>query len=322
MTRILLALALLLGAGVPAQAQVPEAYTADEARPVQGRYTWAPGGGTTRQAGPLRVRVLGDAGPPVVLLHGVAGSGRYFGAAFDALADRARVIVPDLLGFGRSPKPATGYDVDAQVAALVACLDALGVREPAVVMGLSMGSNVAIRLAALHPDRVAAVIGVGPLAYRDRAAALRNLEALDPVTALIATDAQAGRFVCEWSGANPEASARIAKALNPALPLAVANDAVRPTYASFSQSLEHGVLSADVTAWIAQAKAPIRLLLGSEDPAPDRAYLAELAGRHPHLALVPVPGADHHVMLTHPALCVAELKRAVTVQRLARLGVR
>lgn len=65
--------------------------------------------GPVRHAGPLQVRVLG-AGETVVLLlllHGMIGAGNSFGAVYDALAEHATVVVPDLLGFGGS-RNATG----------------------------------------------------------------------------------------------------------------------------------------------------------------------------------------------------------------------
>lgn len=58
--------------------------------------------------GPLAVRGLGS-GSPTLLLHGLLGSNRYWGGAFDRLADQGLLLVPDLLGFGASPRPLSGY---------------------------------------------------------------------------------------------------------------------------------------------------------------------------------------------------------------------
>jgi pimeloyl-ACP methyl ester carboxylesterase len=44
-------------------------------------------------------------GPPVVLVHGLAGSWRYWRRGLDELTERHALYIPDLLGFGRSPKP-------------------------------------------------------------------------------------------------------------------------------------------------------------------------------------------------------------------------
>lgn len=77
-------------------------------RPTE-RTGWSAPGGDVVRSGGLAVRTLGDHGPPVVLLHGLGGSERSWGSTYDTLATDRRLIVPGLLGFGRSPHPANGY---------------------------------------------------------------------------------------------------------------------------------------------------------------------------------------------------------------------
>ena len=106
-----------------------------------------------REAGPA------DA-PVVVLLHGFPSSSHMFRNLIPALADRYRVIAPDLPGFGLSdmPKPAdfpysfaTYTDiVDQLLAQLGACRYALYV--------MDYGAPVGLRLAVRHPGRVSALI--------------------------------------------------------------------------------------------------------------------------------------------------------------------
>src|SRR5207244_6058182 len=78
----------------------------------------------------LAVSVVG-AGPPVVLLHGLAGSHRFWRPVARGLASRYRVIVPDLLGFGASPRPPGGYGPDDHVAAVAECAVRAGLSGPA-----------------------------------------------------------------------------------------------------------------------------------------------------------------------------------------------
>ncbi len=89
--------------------------------------TWRPGTGTPRRLGPLSVRVAGEGPRRFVLLHGLAGSGEAFGAAYDQLADHGQLAVPDLLGFGRSMDlDRHDFGLDAHLDALDAMLEALG----------------------------------------------------------------------------------------------------------------------------------------------------------------------------------------------------
>lgn len=98
--------------------------------------------------------------PALVLLHGYSDSGFSFSRVLPLLPADRRVIVPDLRGHGRSSHPVGGYGMDALATDVLALLDALDV-EAAVVVGHSMGSLVAQRIATLAPERVEALVLVG-----------------------------------------------------------------------------------------------------------------------------------------------------------------
>ena len=71
-----------------------------------------------------------------------------------------RIIAVDLRGWGRSEAVTTPYGIDALCADIVAVCEQEGVKE-AVMMGVSIGSKIAIRLALERPDLVKALIAVG-----------------------------------------------------------------------------------------------------------------------------------------------------------------
>jgi pimeloyl-ACP methyl ester carboxylesterase len=100
----------------------------------------------------------GGEGPAVLLLHGIPGSGAAWDPVAERLADRVRLVVPDLLGFGASDRPAdrTALLAPAQARALAEVLDALGLGAVTVV-GHDFGGPVALLLAGERPDRVAAL---------------------------------------------------------------------------------------------------------------------------------------------------------------------
>ncbi|WP_423751235.1 alpha/beta fold hydrolase [Salinirarus marinus] len=81
--------------------------------------------------------------PTLVLLHGVnvAGSSGEFREVFDRLADRYRVVVPDLPGFGRSDRPPLRYSAALYEDFVAAFLDRFD--EPAVVASSLAGAYVA-----------------------------------------------------------------------------------------------------------------------------------------------------------------------------------
>jgi len=113
-------------------------------------------------------------GPPLVLLHGLFGSARNWGAVQKALASDYRVVALDLRNHGASPH-APAMDYAAQAADIAETLAALGV-ERAVVLGHSMGGKAAMMLALTRPDLVERLI-VADIAPRPYPPSLRAVVA-------------------------------------------------------------------------------------------------------------------------------------------------
>lgn len=102
-------------------------------------------------------------GPPVVLLHGMAATKLSYLPLLPALADRHRVIVPDLPGHGESSKPRARYTPRYFARVIRALFDEMGVEDAAVV-GNSMGGRIALEVATGYPDRVNSLILLDPAA--------------------------------------------------------------------------------------------------------------------------------------------------------------
>jgi 3-oxoadipate enol-lactonase len=89
-------------------------------------------------------------GEPLVLIHGLGGSGADWAFQVAALEKRFRVIVPDLPGSGHSPPPRDEYTIAGCATALWSLLDHLGVARTNVI-GFSLGGAVALEMAAQRP---------------------------------------------------------------------------------------------------------------------------------------------------------------------------
>ncbi|HYH62711.1 MAG TPA: alpha/beta fold hydrolase, partial [Solirubrobacterales bacterium] len=97
--------------------------------------------------GDVQVTDSGEAeGQTIVLLHGYANSLHWFDAIEPLLAENHRVIRIDLLGFGGSEKPESGYSIPEQASLVAEALNELDV-QGALVAGNSMGGAVAASLA-------------------------------------------------------------------------------------------------------------------------------------------------------------------------------
>ncbi|WP_417555792.1 alpha/beta fold hydrolase [Microbacterium sp.] len=102
---------------------------------------------------------FGSGPHPVVLLHGI-GMGR--SVYIDLIRRlRGRVIGIDLPGFGEAPEPSRTLTMERHADLVAAFLRSRGIAD-AVVLGHSMGSQIAAEVAARHPDIVAGLILAGP----------------------------------------------------------------------------------------------------------------------------------------------------------------
>ncbi|MEX2161280.1 MAG: alpha/beta fold hydrolase [Anaerolineales bacterium] len=110
-------------------------------------------------------------GVPTLLIHGFPFSGLLWARQSEALSEQARLLVPDLPGFGNSPLADTSYTMDRYVEDCVAVLDALGLLEPITIGGLSMGGYIALAFARNFPERVGRLLLFSTRAGADSAEA-------------------------------------------------------------------------------------------------------------------------------------------------------
>ena len=259
----------------------------------------------------LAVGTLGH-GPPVVLLHGLAASERMWGAAFDELGAHHHVVVPDLLGFGASPKPPGDYGPDEHAAAVLATLDDLDATEPAVVVGHSLGALIGIHLAVTHPERVAAVVGFATPLYRDEGEARRHIGRLGFMARAFSLDTVLADRICKWVCDHRRLAASIAVITRPDLPAPVARDGVQHTWPSYSGSLRNVVLSANARAELERLPVPAHLVTGTRDRISPPGLIDDL----PTTSRVTIEtwvDAGHDLPLTEPGRCVETIRRVATM---------
>jgi pimeloyl-ACP methyl ester carboxylesterase len=115
-------------------------------------------------------REAGDPGAPVVLLlHGFPTSSFMFRELIPRLADKFRVIAPDLPGFGFTEIPEKrnyNYSFDALACTIEAFTEALGLNRYAIYV-FDYGAPTGLRLAMAHPERVSAIISQNGNAYEE-----------------------------------------------------------------------------------------------------------------------------------------------------------
>jgi pimeloyl-ACP methyl ester carboxylesterase len=104
-------------------------------------------------------------GEPIVLLHGFPTSSHLWSNVVPLLPPGHRVVVLDLLGFGRSDPPrSAALDIGAHADRIVAVLDALGISF-ACLVGHDVGGGIAQSIAVRHPHRVSRLGLVNSVAF-------------------------------------------------------------------------------------------------------------------------------------------------------------
>ena len=275
---------------------------------------WSQPGGRL-ETGSLAVRVLGR-GAPTLLLHGILGSNRYWGAAFDRIAANGLLLAPDLLGFGASPRPPSGYGPDEHGAALIASLDEAQVREPVLVVGHSLGALLAIWLARKHPERVSGAIAFSPPLFRDAGHARRQIAKVGGLERLFGLENRAAswmaRTVCRnLCEARPKLAARLYSALRPSFPYPLVEDATRHSWVSYSETVRRVILAAEAATWFAsrgREEAPILVVAGEEDRYVDFEFLGGLVAQRPRARLQVWAGEGHDLPLAQPERCLAAIE--------------
>jgi pimeloyl-ACP methyl ester carboxylesterase len=101
------------------------------------------------------------AGPALVLLHGLSATHENWEYTIPAFAERWRVIAPDLPGHGRSEKPDAPYTIDFHAGVIRSLGRALGISE-AVVIGNSLGGQIAVELGLSYPRWTRALVLAAP----------------------------------------------------------------------------------------------------------------------------------------------------------------
>ena len=256
----------------------------------------------------LRVRRWGE-GPRVLFLHGLGASSRYWDqlatvtSGFEGLA-------PDLLGFGRSPKPRRApYDVASHLEALRPLLSP-GI----VVVGHSTGAILAAALAADPTVPLSSVLLVGLPAYPDAATARHEIGRLGPLARLTIRSNPLAWLLCTATCWFRPLALLAGPLIVRDLPPAIVADGFRHNWRSFSRTLHRVVVEHRVRPDLAAARGDVRLLHGSDDREAPIAYAreaAEAAALDGASVTLEEVGGDHHIAVRAPELVAGPLHALV-----------
>ena len=259
--------------------------------------------------GRLYARTAGDGDQAVVLLHGLVSTGDVFGADFDRLASTRRLVVPDLLGFGRSiDETRATFSAQTHLDALDELADRTGLFERRWTLGAhSMGSALALRWAARHPERVDRVVRWGAPIYPSPAAARARISG-SAMTRLFVLDTEWAKRACALSCRHRTIAGWLTAAAEPRLPVHVARSVTQHTWPAYRDALRELIIDIDWRRLLHRLDTNgtrVELVWGSNDKVGDPDHARTMAGSRSVVMIV--AGADHHLPMTHSELCRAQL---------------
>jgi len=109
----------------------------------------------------IRYLESGNSKKTLVLIHGLGASAERWEKVIPLFAKHFRVIIPDLIGFGYSDKPLADYTLDFFSSFLEKFFAAANIRHP-ILIGSSLGGQIAAEYTADHPQNVEKLILVSP----------------------------------------------------------------------------------------------------------------------------------------------------------------
>jgi pimeloyl-ACP methyl ester carboxylesterase len=249
----------------------------------------------------LAYRDRGQGRPAALLLiHGFPLDHRMWAAQLAGLSEQARVIAPDLRGFGRSAAaPAGPLTMDQHADDLAGLLDALGVGR-AVVAGLSMGGYVAFAFWRRHRERVAALVLADTRAEGDSPQAQANRDASAAKVRAAGVAAIAGdmlpRLLAPASLANPRLVERMRTMM--------ADQPAQTVIAALSGLRDRE----DSRPTLPTITVPTLVLVGEHDVLTPPAAAMAMAAAVPGARLVVIPGTGHMSPMENPRVVNAALR--------------
>ncbi len=236
-------------------------------------------------------------GQPVVLLHGYPLDHRMWRPQIEALSKECRVIAPDLRGFGQSTQRSedahSGVSMRQYAADVAALLDAIGVTEPVILCGFSMGGYILWQFVLQFPERVKAIVACDTRVIADSAEAREGrLKTADEVAE---------------TGVEPIITAMLPKLLSqatrdsqPAIVDEVSTIMRSCSPAAIAASLRGMADRPDVTVKLAEMTQPALVLVGAEDAISPPDEMRGIAEKLPQADFVEIPGAGHMTTLENP----------------------
>lgn len=230
-------------------------------------------------------------GPPIVLVHGLGGTGNVWHAQRATLSRYFRVITYDLSGSGRSDRSKRSYSIEGWVDELAGLVTHLQL-DQVVVAGHSMGTVIVQKFAARHAAKTKAIILAGALVELGppgKEAFAKRAETVEREGMIGVADAVLGGALSPGTREHNLALTGMVREM------LLSNDPI--CYAGHCRALMAGSAKADQP----NITCPTLLVVGDQDPVTPLGLQKQIAAAIRNSRIRVIPGTAHLTMLESPA---------------------
>lgn len=249
----------------------------------------------TVNAGGVRLATVDEGrGVPLVLVHGFPLDHSMWRNQIDYFSRHCRVIAPDLRGFGSSDATPGTVNIAEMADDVAGLLDALEVKEPVVLGGLSMGGYVAFQFWRRHARRLRGLVLCDTRAMADTAeAAAQRYQTAERVLregpAFLAETMLSKLLAPITLNSRPDVAAEIRRSIESANAEGVA-------------AASRGMADRpDVTPWLGEIEIPTLIVVGKHDAISPVEEMGRIAAAISGARLVEIADAGHMSPLENPA---------------------
>lgn len=259
----------------------------------------------------LNVRIDDGQGPVIVMLHGINSTGDDMLPLVELLRSEYRVIVPDLLGFGDSPKPLDiDYTTDQNVQVLAATLAELDLPGRFLLLGYSLGGDIAARYAASHPEQVRRLVLVSTPFYLPPEHYVKHRFGTSYVKAMLWT--WLWRIIGKQQEDNTAIYSLASGPLRESVSEYLRAEELGTHWEVMSKTLQNTISATTLVDDLPHLTMPTVFAFGVRDPLVRPYELLALQRLKPDLEIRRIGGlkADHVLIVNAPDRVVAEVRRA------------
>ena len=245
----------------------------------------------------------------ILLLHGLAGSMNYWDRGISAAGNTHNLYMPDLLGFGDSPKTKSEYTIDEHLIGI----EKLMVKEKlnngrTLVIGHSMGALLALALVSRHPDWYGGITLISLPVFSNREDMKNQYKESGSLFEKISVSSF-GKFFCmihplyyiEWF--RPDN-----------IPSDIFQESKKHTWLSYERSLENIVLNEEITSQAKKAlkNKKINFIHGDRDITAPYERAQAFATHFSNSKFMIIEKGGHQIYLTHYEAIWQNIKATLT----------